>query len=196
MSIRKPSPSASAAAGLAVVACLAAATPAYAVGNGPAVRQAAHVQLVSKAPASAETEVTEGQVKEAGPGGVIRYPSVTSCLTVTVHLREGGMVGAHASLFQVPGELRSDQILARVKSVVGTRAVAAVEVRGAVGAWHPSYFTKAIESYGEGEQVPVPEGQDFAGLAAAVAKGLAVPGDVVTVEDVPDGDQVVGPRGQ
>jgi hypothetical protein len=142
-------------------------------------------------PAADRATVTEGQVKEVAPGGVLTYPSVTSCLTVTVRLRDGGLVGAHASLFQVPGELRSDAILAALDGLVGDRPVSAVEVRGAVGAWHPSYFTKAIESYGEGEQVPVPSGQDLDGLGREVARGLGLPLSSVTVEDVPDGDQVV-----
>ncbi|WP_306333120.1 hypothetical protein [Streptomyces sp. KL118A] len=135
--------------------------------------------------------ITEGQVKEVAPGGEITYPSVTSCLTVTVRLRDGGLVGAHASLFQVPGELRSDRILAALKDRVGDRPVTAVEVRGAVGAWHPGYFVKAIESYGDGEQPPVPTGQDLDGIAEAVAQGLGRPRSTVTVEDVPDGDQTV-----
>lgn len=181
-------------AGAAVVACLAGTAPAHAAeGAGPVARGAAATATAHN-PAAATTVVTEGQVKEAAPGGTLLYPSVTSCLTVTVHLRSGGAVGAHASLFQVPGELRSDQILDQVKALVGTREVAAVDVRGAVGAWHPTYFTKAIESYGEGEEVPVPTGQDFAGLTAAVARGLGVPTDAVTVTDVPDGDQVVEVR--
>ncbi|CAM5414796.1 hypothetical protein GCM10010329_86570 [Streptomyces spiroverticillatus] len=142
--------------------------------------------------------VTEGQVREVAPGGVLTYPSVTSCLTITVRLGDGGLVGAHASLFQVPGELRSDAILPALDAAVGDRPVASVEVRGAVGAWHPSYFTKAIESYGEGEQVPVPSGPDIEGLAREVASELGVPRASVTAEDVPDGDQVVtggvGPR--
>ncbi|MGW2816304.1 hypothetical protein [Streptomyces sp. NPDC001415] len=138
-----------------------------------------------------EATVSEGQVKEVGPGGVITYPSVTSCLTVTVRLRGGGLVGAHASLFQVPGELRSDEILPALKVLVGGRQVTAIEVKGAVGAWHPSYFTKAIESYGEGEQVPVPTGQDLDGIAHAVADGLGRTRRIVTVQDVPDGDQIV-----
>ncbi|MFD5700907.1 hypothetical protein [Streptomyces lasiicapitis] len=178
-------------AGAALVACLAAPATASAAPAAERVAPSVRQQLPV-----AETVVTEGQVKEAAPGGVIRYPSVTSCLTVTVHLRSGGAVAAHASLFQVPGELRSDQILGRIKSLVGDRTVTAVDVKGAVGAWHPGYFTKAIESYGEGEQVPVPEGQDFAGLTSAVAGGLGVPTASVTVRDVPDGDQVVEvPRG-
>ncbi|WP_330334290.1 hypothetical protein OHS33_34135 [Streptomyces sp. NBC_00536] len=135
--------------------------------------------------------VTEGQVKEVGPGGVITYPSVTSCLTVTVRLADGGLVGAHASLFQVPGELRSDEVLAALRTLVGDRPVTAVQVKGAVGAWHPGYFVKAIEAYGDDEQVPFPTGQDPEGLAGAVSTGLGLPRALVTVEDVPDGDQTV-----
>ncbi|MEU2393385.1 hypothetical protein [Streptomyces sp. NPDC007369] len=136
--------------------------------------------------------VTEGQVKEVAPGGVITYPSVTSCLTVTVRLRDGGLVGAHASLFRVPGELRSDEILAALEDLVGDRPVTAIQVKGAVGAWHPSYFEKAIEAYGGDEQPPYPAHPDPEGLADAVAQGLELPRRLVTVEDVPDGDQIAG----
>ncbi|MFB7051645.1 hypothetical protein [Streptomyces vinaceus] len=157
----------------------AGAGPRTALGPGPGI------------PGTAAT-ITEGQVKEVAPGGVITYPSVTSCLTVTVRLRDGGLVGAHASLFQVPGELRSDEILAALGQLTGGRPVIAVQVKGAVGAWHPGYFVKAIESYGEDEQPPYPAHPDPEGLADAVSRGLAVPGGLVTVEDVPDGDQIVG----
>ncbi|MFI9202483.1 hypothetical protein [Streptomyces sp. NPDC053048] len=144
------------------------------------------------APPATPVRVTEGQVAEAAPGRAILYPSVTSCLTVTLRLCGGAKVGAHASLFQVPGEYRSDRILAAARSLAGTRRVRAVEVRGAVGAWHPGYFTKAIESYGEGESVPYPTRPDPEGLARAVAAGLGLPANVpVTVADVPDGDQTV-----
>lgn len=139
----------------------------------------------------ANLRITEGQVGEIGPGGTLTYPSVTSCLTVTVRLQDGGKVGAHASLFQVPGEYRSDRILAAVGQRIGARGVRAVEVRGAVGAWDPSYFTKAIESYAEGEQVPVPTGPDPDGLARVVADALGLSQGKVTVEDLPDGDQTV-----
>ncbi|MEU5053198.1 hypothetical protein [Streptomyces sp. NPDC021096] len=154
------------------------------------------VQPAAAAAASAASagpvRITEGQVGEAGPGGAILYPSVTSCLTVTLRLCGGAKVGAHASLFQVPGELRSDEILAAAARRAGARRVTAVEVRGAVGAWHPSYFTKAIESYAEGEAVPYPTRPDPEGLARAVAAGLGLPRQArVTVQDVPDGDQTV-----
>ncbi|WP_327228227.1 hypothetical protein [Streptomyces platensis] len=190
------------AAGLPVTALLvlslgaggvavAQAQPAVAseVLPGPVAPPARTTEPVT--PASAHLRITEGQVGEVGPGGTIRYPSVTSCLTVTVRLQDGGKVGAHASLFQVPGEYRSDRILAAVKQRIGTRRVRAVEVRGAVGAWVPSYFTRAIESYAAGEQVPVPTGPDPKGLARAVADGLGEPRGKVTVEDLPDGDQTV-----
>ncbi|GGX39809.1 hypothetical protein GCM10010341_72130 [Streptomyces noursei] len=159
---------------------------------GVATAQAA--PAVASAPAAAPTtaiRITEGQVGEVGPGHPIVYPAVTSCLTVTVRLADGGKIGAHASLFQVPGEYRSDRILAAVQRRIGTRAVRAVEVRGAVGAWHPSYFTRAIESYPEGAQVPVPTVPDPDGLARAVADGLGQPRGKVTVQDLPDGDQTV-----
>ncbi|MFD8888428.1 hypothetical protein ACFV0H_38980 [Streptomyces erythrochromogenes] len=50
---------------------------------------------------------------------------------------------------------------------------------------------KALESYGEGEQVPISEGPDFNGIAQAVSRGLGLPRGRVTVEDVPDGDQTI-----
>lgn len=159
----------------------------------PAQAQArpAGVAVAAAHAAPAAATVTEGQIREVARGGVLTYPSVTSCLTVTVRLRGGGLVGAHASLFQVPGELRSDEILPVLRKAVAGRPVAAVEVRGAVGAWHPGYFTRAIEAYGEGEAVPQPQGRDFGGLAEAVALRLKQPRGAVTVEDVPDGDQIV-----
>jgi len=172
-------------------AVVAQARPAVASGvlPGPVTPAARMTEPVT--PKTAHLRITEGQVGEVGPGGTIRYPAVTSCLTVTVRLQDGGKVGAHASLFQVPGEYRSDRILAAVKQRIGARGVREVEVRGAVGAWDPSYFTRAIESYAAGEPVPVPTGPDPEGLARAVADGLGEPRGKVTVEDLPDGDQTV-----
>ncbi|MGW3013096.1 hypothetical protein ACWC9R_30375 [Streptomyces sp. NPDC001219] len=172
-----------------VVMAQAPPAVASAVRPGPAAPPARTPDPVT--PATASIRLSEGQIGETGPGGSIIYPSVTSCLTVTVRLRDGGKVGAHASLFQVPGEYRSDRILTVVKQRIGARAVRAVEVRGAVGAWDPSYFIKAIESYAEGEQVPVPTAPDPNGLARVVGNALRVPPAKVTVEDLPDGDQRV-----
>ncbi|MEV5241874.1 hypothetical protein AB0K89_22610 [Streptomyces cinnamoneus] len=142
--------------------------------------------------APSPVRITEGQVAEADRGRPILYPAVTSCLTVTLRLACGAKVGAHASLFRVPGELRSDEILAAAARRAGGRRITAVEVRGAVGAWHTGYFTKAIEAYTDGEPVPYPTRPDPDGLARAVAAGLGLPARVrVTVEDVPDGDQLI-----
>ncbi|GLX37805.1 hypothetical protein Sros01_38780 [Streptomyces roseochromogenus] len=176
---------------VSLVGAAALASPSAAADRAPYEPTRAGSGAESSPAAPAAATVTEGQVKEVAPGGVITYPSVTSCLTVTVRLADGGLVGAHASLFQVPGELRSDEILAAVKDRVGNRPVSAVQVKGAVGAWHPSYFVKAIESYGEGEQVPVSSGPDLDGLARTVSLGLDVPRALVTAEDIPDGDQIV-----
>ncbi|MFI6148737.1 hypothetical protein [Streptomyces sp. NPDC051109] len=177
---------------VALVGALALASPGTAADN--ALYEPTHGRPRAAAgPAVPDrATVTEGQVKEVAPGGVITYPSVTSCLTVTVRLRDGGLVGAHASLFEVAGELRSDEILVALKHLVGNRAVTAVQVKGAVGAWHPGYFVKAIESYGEDEQPPYPVRPDPEGLADAVSRGLERPRRLVTVEDVPDGDQIAG----
>ncbi|MFK0258915.1 hypothetical protein [Streptomyces sp. NPDC090445] len=182
-------------AGLAValVGVVALASPGTAADGSPYGTTFTASRAVTGGPAApGKATVTEGQVKEVAPGGVITYPSVTSCLTVTVRLQDGGLVGAHASLFQVPGELRSDEILAALKHRVGHRPVTAIQVKGAVGAWHPSYFVKAIEAYGEDGQPPYPAHPDPEGLADAVSRGLELPRRLVTVEDVPDGDQIAG----
>ncbi|MEU1673453.1 hypothetical protein ABZ752_15655 [Streptomyces roseifaciens] len=179
-----------AAVAVLVAAQMAAGTVAEAAA-APASAQVVAAAGKASTGATAPVRITEGQVAEAAPAGAILYPSVTSCLTVTVRLRHGGLVGAHASLFQVPGEYRSDRILSELKRAVGGRPVRAVEVRGAVGAWDPGYFVKAIESYGDGEAVPFPESPDPGGIAEAVGKGLGQPRALVTVEDVPDGDQTV-----
>ncbi|GAA2718319.1 MULTISPECIES: hypothetical protein [Streptomyces] len=180
---------------LAAVALLAGlAAPAAAAAPAPSYGQAydhAAAAAPARAKASEPVRITEGQVRVAAPGQAILYPSVTSCLTVTVRLAGGGKAGAHASLFQVPGEYRSDAILPALRRAAGARRVTAVEVKGAVGAWHPGYFTKAVEAYGPDEQVPYPTQPDPAGIAAAVARGLGVPQAVVSVEDLPDGDLTV-----
>ncbi|MEV4434443.1 hypothetical protein [Streptomyces sp. NPDC049555] len=176
---------------LAAVALLAGLTaPAAAAAPAPSYAHAA-AAAPAGAKATEPVRITEGQVREAAPGQAILYPSVTSCLTVTVRLAGGGKAGAHASLFQVPGEYRSDAILPALRRAAGARRVASVEVKGAVGAWHPGYFTKAVEAYGPDEQVPYPTQPDPAGIAAAVARGLGVPQGKVSVEDLPDGDVTV-----
>ncbi|MBZ4321587.1 hypothetical protein [Streptomyces huiliensis] len=171
-------------------ALLVLALPAGAATAAEAPPSGVRTGAAHAAPA-APVRITEGQVREAAPGTPLLYPSVTSCLTVTVRLADGGLVGAHASLFQVPGELRSDAILPALRARVGHRPVRSVEVKGALGAWHPGYLTKAIEAYGPDEEVPVPSVPDAEGVARAVARALGQPRAAVTVADVPDGDLTV-----
>ncbi|MEV7596958.1 hypothetical protein AB0O91_06165 [Kitasatospora sp. NPDC089797] len=187
-------------AALALAACAlvggggtAAAAPP---GPGPAVHGPVEpgpvapgaAPLGSRSPADAATgvSITEGEVGEVGPRGTITYPSVTSCLVVTVYLRDGGKVGGHASLFQVPGKYASDEILPALRRAVGHRPVRAVDVSGAVGAWNPSYFRKAIERYTDGAP-PGPTG-DARRIGDTVAELLGLHSEKVTVRDVPDGD--------
>ncbi|MEU8513873.1 hypothetical protein AB0C76_20125 [Kitasatospora sp. NPDC048722] len=176
--------------GLAVGAALVLATCAAGgdavaatspLGHGPVAGAPGIVQRTA-----AGVSITEGEVAEVGPEGAIRYPSVTSCLVVTVYLRDGGKVGGHASLFQVPGKYRSDEVLPAIRRAVGGRQVRAVDVSGAVGAWNPSYFEKAVEQYTDGS-APEPTG-GARGIGDVVAKLLGQPRKAVTVQDVPDGD--------
>ncbi|MER7844239.1 hypothetical protein ABTZ03_09880 [Kitasatospora sp. NPDC096077] len=175
-------------AALVVAACavlgggVASAAP---VAPSPQVAQA-KAATVSPDRAPAAVSITEGEVGEVRPRGTITYPSVTSCLVVTVYLRDGGKVGGHASLFQVPGKYTSDEILPAIRRAVGHRPVKAVDVSGAVGAWNPSYFDKAIEHYTDGTP-PEPTG-DAKGIGDTVARLLGQPRTKVTVQDVPDGD--------
>ncbi|MER6300165.1 hypothetical protein ABT247_11410 [Kitasatospora sp. NPDC001539] len=155
--------------------------PAY----EPAAAGAALSPGGPKAPPRA-VAITEGEVGEVGLRGTITYPSVTSCLVVTVRLRDGAKVGGHASLFQVPGKYASDEILPAMRRAVGHRPVQSVDVSGAVGAWNPSYFHAAIERYTDGS-APAPTA-DAGGIGAAVAELLGLPAEKITVRDVPDGD--------
>ncbi|WP_443041626.1 eCIS core domain-containing protein [Streptomyces sp. B21-083] len=170
------------------------------VTSGPAVQraeqqsreaptaQSAGQHAVQRAPDTentvTEVSIAEGEVDEVGPGGTITYPSVTSCLTITVYLRDGGKVGGHASLYQVPGGLYSDQILPAIKSRVGKRRVESVSVRGAVSSWNPKYLTKAIERYSE---APPEQTNDPKGVGAVVANALDRQPKKVSVSEAPDG---------
>lgn len=161
--------------------------PTEAVDSGNAVNSVRAAFDKAGAPATT-LSITEGEVGEVGPHGTITYPSVTSCLVVTVYLRDGGKVGGHVSLFQVPGKYYSDEVLPAIKRAVGGRRVASVDVSGAVGAWNPSYLQKAIERYTDGS-VPEPTG-DAKAIGDAVARILGGKRGQVTVQDVPDGDIV------
>ncbi|MFJ7250525.1 hypothetical protein ACIQWA_38600 [Kitasatospora sp. NPDC098652] len=173
-------------AGLVLGAALVLAVGATGGGDRASAAPLGSGAVVRPAAEPADVRITEGEVGEVGPRGTITYPSVTSCLVVTVLLRDGGKVGGHASLFQVPGKYSSDEILPAIRRAVGHRPVQAVDVSGAVGAWNPSYFRKAIERYTD-TAPPGPTG-DAQGIGDAVARLLGQPRGKVTVQDLPDGD--------
>lgn len=159
---------------------------------GADARQPVTGSTIQRAPATAAgadtATIAEGEVGEVGPDGVITYPSVTSCLVITVQLRDGGKVGGHASLYQVPGGRRSDQILPAIKAAVGSRRVESIDVSGAVGSWNPSYLEKAIEKYTD--DAPPEAVYSPRGIAEVVARVLGRQSKKVKVRDVPDGDVI------
>ncbi len=127
--------------------------------------------------------VAEGEVKSVGPGGTITYPSVTSCLTITVYLRDGGKVGGHASLFKASGGMYSDQILPAIKAQVGKSRVERIDVSGAISSWNPAYLKTAIE-----KSDPAPEQKnDPDGIRNVVSSALGRQAKKVSVQETPDG---------
>ncbi|MEU8762952.1 hypothetical protein [Streptomyces sp. NPDC048659] len=153
-------------------------------GTDPTVQRAENDNAGGGTGAAETQSVAEGEVKEVGSGGTIVYPSVTSCLTITVYLRDGGKVGGHASLFRVDGGMYSDEILKAIKDQVGGRRVERIDVSGAASAWHPAYLEKAMERPG-----PSPEHtkRDFAGIRKVVARVLNRQEGKVTVTETQDG---------
>ncbi|MEV5755856.1 hypothetical protein AB0L61_03685 [Streptomyces tendae] len=128
-------------------------------------------------------DVAEGEVKSVGPGGTITYPSVTSCLTITVYLRDGGKVGGHASLYKTPGGMYSDQILPAIKAQVGQRRVKKIDVSGAVSSWNPAYLKTAIE---RSDSAPAQK-NDPDGIRAVVSSTLGRQAKKVSVQETRDG---------
>ncbi len=133
--------------------------------------------------AAESQSVAEGEVKSVGPGGTITYPSVTSCLTITVYLRDGGKVGGHASLFKASGGMYSDQILPAIKAQVGKSRVERIDVSGAISSWNPAYLQTAIENSN-----PAPEQKnDPDGIRNVVSSALGRQAKKVSVQETPDG---------
>ncbi|SDT47878.1 hypothetical protein SAMN05428941_3038 [Streptomyces sp. 2114.2] len=127
--------------------------------------------------------IAEGEVKSVGPGGTITYPSVTSCLAITVYLRDGGKVGGHASLFKASGGMYSDQILPAIKAQVGKSRVERIDVSGAISSWNPAYLKTAIENSN-----PAPEQKnDPDGIRNVVSGILGRQAKKISVQETPDG---------
>jgi hypothetical protein len=154
-------------------------------GTAPTVQRAGNDNAGGGTTAGvAEVEsVAEGEVKSVGPGGTIIYPSVTSCLTITVYLRNGGKVGGHASLYKAPGGMYSDQILREIKRQVGAERVESIDVSGAVSSWNPAYLQTAIEN---SSSVPA-QLYDPDGIRKVVSSLLDRQAKKVFVQETPDG---------
>jgi hypothetical protein len=138
------------------------------------------------APAVQETTIREGEVREAAPGGRIRYPSVTSCLTVTVHLRTGGMVGAHISIFRAGSAHASNEILPALRTAMGTRHVAAIEIVGEFGTWNSAWLTTNVED--QANTVTDPEPNARQNVLAVVQQALGHEANKYTTRPVAAGE--------
>ena len=83
---------------------------------------------------------TEGEVVKAKSNDSIVYPSVTSCLTLTCVLGNGGMVGAHASHHK-RGTYGYDEILGAVRDKLGSDRVNVkkVWILGDLSSWKVNF---------------------------------------------------------
>jgi len=84
-------------------------------------------------------ELGEGEIGLAKNHEVLKYPEVTSCLTVTCVLADGGKWGAHMSMFQYKQNLPHHVILQEMRtamsSVKDLASVRKVLVVGALKFW-------------------------------------------------------------
>ena len=64
--------------------------------------------------------IKEDEIKRAPSGKSIKYPSVTSCMTITCELEDGEKVGGHAFLF---GRTGADFIAAMKTEIGGTKVI-------------------------------------------------------------------------
>ena len=88
----------------------------------------------------ADKTCAEGYVVRAQSNDNIVYPEVSSCLTLTCVLKNGGMIGAHASHYK-KGTYTYDQILGAVKKELGSDkvSVAKVWVLGDLHSWKDDF---------------------------------------------------------
>ncbi|MCI4235889.1 hypothetical protein F6X50_11185 [Dickeya dianthicola] len=76
-------------------------------------------------------EIQENEVRAAAAGEGIRYPSLSSCMSITCILNNGSKVGAHAYQFGDSGIT----LINRMKALIGNTPVAAVKAKGHGGCW-------------------------------------------------------------
>ena len=88
--------------------------------------------------------VEEGQVDTGAAGEGISYSGVTSCLTVTCLIEDGGYVGGHLSL--IKKNINSAEVLPAMKQLIAGRGVAKVHLQGQLDMWNPQYFVIPLTS--------------------------------------------------
>lgn len=98
--------------------------------------------LTSAAPRTGAVPIAEGQVATVPAGGQIHYPGLNSCMTVTVHLRNGSMVGGHMVIRHEGGQNSSDQVMQDIRQRVGNGPVAAIELVGDFQSWNSLWLSQ------------------------------------------------------
>ena len=86
-------------------------------------------------------ELTEGMVGWAKSTEELKYPSVTSCLTVTCVTSNGGKAGAHLSIFKKKNGLDYKDVLPALILVLGASrsAVKKVWIVGQLTTWKTTF---------------------------------------------------------
>ena len=86
--------------------------------------------------------VLEGEVDTAQPGVDLKYPSVTSCMTVTVVFDNGLMLGGHAVRVPTENQRSPAQILEELNhriQAMREASPAKLWVLGDLGGWTPQF---------------------------------------------------------
>lgn len=102
--------------------------------------------------------VLEGEVDTAQPDVDLKYPSVTSCMTVTVVFDNGLMLGGHAVRVPTENQLSPVQILEELNNrIQATQGASPVKlwVLGDLGGWTPQFASADQDvsaAVGEDEQ--------------------------------------------
>ncbi|MEU3352426.1 hypothetical protein [Streptomyces sp. NPDC037389] len=130
--------------------------------------------------------IQEGEVKkimegQTGQGVAIVYPSITSCLTVTCHLRNNILIGAHmGAMIKTNEELKeysSSRILGEMRKMFSPDAVFLVDIIGVLDSWGPDFLGTDGWVLFERNEWPVSGPTE---MAHAIKKRLGLPAGVET----------------
>lgn len=122
----------------------------------------------------------EGQVKVASVGQEINFGDVTTCMTITVTMKDGTRVTAHEGMFQSVGDISDmtatrlpaivTKIQSKIESLKGSHEVVSVLAKGAGGFWQPNFSIAADPS----TAVPITRRKtDFESLVSSQFKAPA-----------------------